>query len=238
MTDPQTVLTPPVATDPIPPLADTFLHIGDLISLGHWGFKAIDLMGGPNIPEEVGEWFAGDWSEVSKSADALRNLGDFCGIAAENLEAKSETCTASWHGKAATAASAYFLDLSSALSGQRAHFHDIATQYDGTAFGVRELAVACGSLVEALADYCIAAGIALAAAATNFWNPVGWGAGAGAAYSIAKGAETVKQIIEIRAAVWTGCELLMGLIAGSLSSIRGFTEVELPAAYDHRQVTS
>lgn len=236
MPDPTAALTTPVATEKIPPLVDTFLHIGDLISLGHWAMVAIDMMGGPNIPEEVGEWFAGDWEEVSKSASALRNLGDFCTYASENVDADLEVMLEKWDGKASAAAGTYFLELAERLGEQKAAFYDIADQYEATAFGVKELANACGSLVESLADYAIAAGISLLAAASNSWNPFGWGAAGAAAYSIYKGTETVRKIIEIRAKVWTACEALMGLIAGSLGSIKGFESVSLPAPYDNPQV--
>jgi hypothetical protein len=238
MGDPAAELTDPVATPLIPPAMDVFLHIGDLISLGHWAMVALDKMGGPNIPEEVGEWFAGDWEEVSKSADALRNLGAFCHVAGTNLKTQNTTAMAHWDGKASAAASTYFLKLADELLEQKANFDDIADQYETTAFGVKELANACGSLVESLADWAITIGITLAAAATNFWNPVGWGAGAGAGYSIYRGAKVVKEILEIRAKVWTACEALLGLIAGPLGSIHGFTSVSLPSGYDHKQVTA
>ncbi|KGN31744.1 hypothetical protein N802_03440 [Knoellia sinensis KCTC 19936] len=236
MGDPAAQLTEPVAHPMLPASLDTFLHIGDLISLGHWAMVAIDKMGGPNIPEEVGEWFAGDWEEVSKSADALRNLGAFCDTAATELASDRRDCMDDWDGKAAAAASAYFVGLSKELRAQKANFEDIADQYETTAFGVKELANAVGSLVESLADWAITAGIALAAAATNFYNPVGWGAGAGVGYSIYRGSKVVQEILEIRAKVWTACEALLGLIAGSLSSIKGFESIDLPQAYDHRQV--
>jgi len=238
MGDPGAELKEPVATALIPAALDVYLHLGDLISLGHWAMVALDKMGGPNIPEQVGEWFAGDWEEVSKSADALRNLGAFCQVAGTNLKTQNATCMADWDGAASAAASSYFLKLGNELIEQKANFDDIAHQYDTTAFGVKELANACGSLVESAADWAITIGITLAAAATNFWNPVGWGAGVGCGYSIYRGAQVIKEILEIRAKVWTACEALLGLIAGSLGSIHGFSSIDLPKGYDHKQVTA
>lgn len=237
MRDPAATLTPPVADALIPPAMDVFLHIGDLISLGHWAMVAIDKMGGPNIPQEVGEWFAGDWTEVGKAADALRNLGEFCDVAADGVTKELATLDATWDGKAAAAASIYFTNLADTLGEQVANFDDIASQFDGTAFGVKEMANSVGSLVESLADYAIAAGISLAAAAASSWTIVGGIAGgAGAAYSIVKGAKIVKEILEIRAKVWTACEALMGLIIAPLASIQGFTSVQLPGAYNNETV--
>lgn len=238
MDDPALVLAPPEADPLIPAALDTYLHVGDLISLGHWAMVAIDKMGGPNIPQEVGEWFAGDWSEVARSADALRRLGEFCDQTAEGIAADLGVLRATWDGKAATAATTYFTDLSEALKTQRANFDDIASQFESTAFGVKEMANAVGSLVESLADYAIAAGISLAAAAASSWTVVGGIAGAsGAAYSIYKGAKVIGELLDIRAKVWVACEALMGLIAGSLSSIQGFSSVRLPGAYNNSQVT-
>jgi hypothetical protein len=48
--DPSGVLTPPVSHELIPPALDFYLHLGDLVSLGHWALVAVDHMGGPNIP--------------------------------------------------------------------------------------------------------------------------------------------------------------------------------------------
>ena len=233
MDDPAAQLIAPVADPLIPPAMDVYLHIGDLISLGHWAMVAIDKMGGPNIPQEVGEWFSGDWSEVAKAADALRRLGDFCDAAGDAVTKELATLDATWDGKAAAAASTYFTNLASTLTMQVSNFEDIASQFDSTAFGVKEMANAVGSLVESLADYAIAAGISLAAAAATSWTIVGGIAGAsGAAYSIYKGAKVIQELLEIRAKVWVACEALMGLIAGSLSSIEGFTSEQLPGAYN------
>ena len=237
MDDPARTLAPPVADPLIPPAVDVFLHIGDLISLGHWAIVAIDKMGGPNLAEEIGEWFAGDWSEVARSSDALDKLGDFCEASTEGLRAEMEALEADWIGRAAGAAQQYFGDLSAQLSIQAANFRDIAQQYRGTAFGVKEMALAVGGLVESLVDYAIAAGISLAAAAASSWTVVGGLAGGAAAgYSIVKGAQVIREILEIRAKVWLACEALMGLIAGSLSSIDGFAAVDLPGPYDHTVV--
>ncbi|MEO5609179.1 MAG: hypothetical protein ABIQ61_05705 [Ornithinibacter sp.] len=238
MADPAAELTAPVATPAIPASFDTLLHVGDLISLGHWALKAIDLMGGPNLAEEVGEWFAGDWSEVSESADALRNLGDFCVVAAEEVRGDAEVCMEHWSGNAAADASTYFFALADRLQEQRGNFTELASQYDGVAFGVKELANAVGSMVESLIDWAIAAGVSLLAAAANSWNPFGWGAAAGAGFSIYKGTQVVTEILEVRAKVWTACEALMGLATLPLAGIASFSAVELPGAYDHRQVAS
>jgi hypothetical protein len=235
--DPSAVLTAPQAEPLIPPAMDTFLHLGDLISLGHWALVAIDKMGGPNIAQEVGEWFAGDWSEVSRSADALRKLGEFCDVTAQGITADLEKLRVTWDGNAAAAASTYFLGLADSLAAQQANFDDIASQFDSTAFGVKEMANAVGSLVESLADWAIAAGISLAAGAASSATVIGGILGAGGAgYSLWQGGKVVKEILEIRAKVWVACEALLGLIAGSLSSIEGFSTVELPGAYNNTQV--
>ena len=237
MENPAAELAAPQADPLLPPALDTFLHIGDLVSLGHWAVVAIDKMGGPNIAQEIGEFFAGDWSEVTRSADALDNLGSFCDTASAGIEAELTTMLADWSGEAAASAATYFTDLAGELATQAANFRDISRQYTGTAFGVKEMASAIGSLVESLIDYAIAAGISLAAAAASSWTIVGGIAGGAAAgYSIVKGAQTIKMILDIRAKVWTACEALMGLIVGPLAALDGFTSVSLPDAYDSPSV--
>lgn len=237
MADPAAVLTAPEAHPMLPPALNTYLHIGDLVSIGHWAMVAIEFMGGPKIPEEVGKWFAGDWAEVSRSADALRKLGTFCEAMGDEVVGATNTVRADWDGAAAGAAADYFLRLAGGLRRQKTNFDDIAHQYEKTAFGVKELASACGSLLESLIDWAIAAGISLAAAAASSWTVVGGVLGSGAAgYSIYRGAMTVKEILEIRAKVWTACEALIGLISGPLGSLNGFTAVALPAGYDNPQV--
>lgn len=91
MDDPSAALTPPEAHSLVPGPVDTLLHIGDLVSLGHWTLVAIDRMGGPNIAAEIGDWFAGDWEAVSRSADALRKLGSFCHLAARGVDGDMRT---------------------------------------------------------------------------------------------------------------------------------------------------
>ncbi len=234
MIDPTAALTTPVATPLIPSAMDTFLHIGDLISLGHWAIVAIDKMGGPNLSVEIGEWFAGDWEEVGRAANALENLGTFCQKSSDAVNEELAALLGGWDGKAAAAAETYFSNVASQLSAMKANFDDIASQYETTAFGVKEFANAVGSLVESLIDYAIAAGISLAAAAASSWTVVGGIVGGGAAgYSIYKGAKIVAEILDIRAKVWTACEALLGLIAGSLSSLDGFTTEQLPGAYNN-----
>lgn len=232
--DPSVELTPPVAHALIPPALDFYLHIGDLVSLGHWALVAIDFMGGPNIPQEVGEWFAGDWQEVSRAADALTKLGAFCSTASDGVKAEITRLERSWEGEASEAAVEYFTGLSSVLWQMKPNFDDIADQFQDTAFGVKELANAAGSLVETLADLAIVAGVSLAAAFASSWTGVGAAIGTAAAeYAVVRGVLVVKELLEIRAKVWNVCEAVLGLIAGSLSALEGFSTVPLPAGYDN-----
>ena len=238
MKDPAAELTPPRATEPIPEDLNTALHLGDLISLGHWAMVALEAMGGPNIPEEVGTWFAGDWKEVSIAADALRKLGAFCATACDGIKEELAVLMRTWEGRAADAAEAYFGRLATALAAQEANFLDIADQYARTALGIKELANVVGGLVESLADCAIVAGISLAAAGITSWTGVGLAVGgAGAAAAILRGATLVKQLLELRAKVWNVAEAVVGLIAASLGAIHGFTSEKLPGAYNHSLVT-
>lgn len=231
--DPASALTEPVATVTTPDLVETFCNLSDLLSLGHWALEAIDLMGGPDIPEKVGEYFAGDWQAVSKSADAMRRLGLFASLAAQDVRAGLADCREQWHGNASDAAAAYFLGLADDVAAQQGPLDEMAGHVETTAEAVKALATGCGDAVESLADYAIATGISLAAAATNFWNPIGWGGAASAAYSIARGADKVLEIIDACTYVYDACAGIEGLIAGALAELEGFENTPLPQGYDH-----
>lgn len=90
--------------------------------------------------------------------------------------------------------------------------------------------------MESLADYAIAAGISLATAAASSWTVVGIAGASGAAYSIYKGAQVIQELLDIRAKVWLACEALLGLLAGALSALDGFTNAALPGGYNNSQV--
>jgi hypothetical protein len=134
---------------------------------------------------------------VSRAADALTNLGAFCSAASDGVEAEATRLDRCWDGQAAQAALEYFTGLSSALWQMKPHFDNIADQFQTTAFGVKELANAAGSLVENLADWAIVAGVSLAAGVLSSWTGVGAAVSATAAsYAIFRGAISVNEAIE------------------------------------------
>jgi hypothetical protein len=176
---------------------------------------------------------------VSRAADALTNLGAFCSAASDGVEAEATRLDRCWDGQAAQAALEYFTGLSSALWQMKPHFDNIADQFQTTAFGVKELANAAGSLVESLADWAIVAGASLFAAFASSWTGAGAAVSmAAVSYAIIRGAMVVKELLEIRAKVWNVCEAVLGLISGSLSALDGFSTVRLPGGYDNLLVQS
>ena len=216
MTDPSAVLTTPVAHEPIPESLDAYLHIADLISLGHWALKAIDMMGGPNLPDEMGGRRVLGHGEKKRKKEKKK-------------ERKKERVF-------------FFLKYRPSLDGidddQQVNFEDIAGQFDSTAFGVYEMSKAVGDMVESLADYAIAAGVSLAAAAATSERR-SWAA------SLVGALQDIRSTRALRSSrkSWssaprsgTCARRCSASSPGSLGSIQGFTAERLPAGYDNRVV--
>ena len=163
--------------------------VGRIPSLGHFGWKAFELVSGEDIPAYWADKLAGNWDEVATCAAAARNLGDFCGSLATGISGQVQVARQSWTGEAAEAMEVYFAGLTAQLDTMKDNLQTLADDCDTTAFGIRHCYTAVENIVESLMDALIGICIALAAAAAGSWTGIGGllgaaGVGAGVTFAI------------------------------------------------------
>lgn len=163
--------------------------VGRIPSLGHFGWKAFELVSGEDIPAYWADKLAGNWDQVAKCAAAARNLGDFCGALATGIRGQVTVAREGWTGEAAEAMETYFAGLTSQLDTMKENLQSLAKDCDTTAFGIRHCYTAVENIVESLMDALIGICIALAAAAAGSWTGIGGllgavGVGAGVTFAI------------------------------------------------------
>ena len=231
MRDPSVVLTAPQAEPLIPENLNAALHLSDLISIGWWANWILKSATEVDVYGEFGSWFAGDWAEVSRSGDALAKLGDFCTASCEALRAEARALESGWSGSGGTEAKVYLQHLASALDGQSAQFARLGHDYQQAATGVKGMADCVGGLVNELVDWAIIGGIAAAAGAATAETGIGaLIGGAGVGVSIYKVWRIVSEILEWHGRVMIAVDGTLGLMAGTLSTLKGFSAVDLPTA--------
>lgn len=86
---------------PIPSELDTALHIGDFISLSSVANWVVEQISGTDLLGEVGEWWAGDFTECVSVSQALTELGEFCTWSGDQVDALWQGLDADWDGEAA-----------------------------------------------------------------------------------------------------------------------------------------
>jgi uncharacterized protein YukE len=238
MGTPADALVAPTPSAPIPDFVDLGLHFPDLISPSYWLMWVIEQISGVNPMDWVTEHFAGDWEAMSTAATALEHLAVFHERYAAEIASARGTFEAGWTGNAADAASAYFGRLESAVAAQADPLRHIADEVDSVAQGMKSTQDLLVGLLQALVDWAIAAAVTAAAAAASSWTVVGGIIGGGAtAYSIAQGARTWLQVIKVHGYAVAAVDGFVGVTAGFLGSIHGFSTHPLPAgAYDHHRV--
>ncbi|ASR56068.1 WXG100 family type VII secretion target [Cellulomonas sp. CW35] len=235
MTSAADALVTPVASAPIPDFVDLALHFPDLISPSYWLMWVIEQVSGTNPLEWVTEHFSGDWEAMSRAASALEHLATFHQQYASELAEARATFREGWDGNAAAAASRYFTELESAVREQGTPLTSIAHEVDVVAQGMKSTQTMLVGLLQALLDYAIAAAISAAAAAASSWTVVGGILGGGAtAFSITQAVRTWLKVIEVHGYAITAVDGVVGVTAGYLGSIHGFSTHPLPAgAYDN-----
>lgn len=232
------ILTSPEPKEPIPNLADQILSIPDYISPSHWMLIAFNEVFGFNPAEEAAKWFAGDWNGMAKAESAFKNLTEFQRSLAENIDASTAEMFSGWTGEAANAANSYFVHLNKALIEHAEAIDSLATQFHNTAYGVWSSCKAIVSGLEMLADILLGMALDLAATALLSETGVGLAVGAGiAAYLAFKAENTWMKVVDIHGKMIALMYGFSGIVAGQLSSLRGLTEVPIPAApYDNKTV--
>lgn len=232
---PATALVPPVATDPIPDLAQWIFSFPDLISPSHWLLWVLDQVCGVNPAEWFAGEFAGDWEAVQRAGKALAALGEFTEIDAREIRENAGRMLGAWDGMAADAAERYFAGLSDAVGRQPSPLNSMGSEYEAVAFGMWSFAQSIVGLIELLLDWALIAAASAAATAASSWTIIGGIAGAAAtAAAIAKTVSVWVKVIEVHGYAADAALAFTGVIAGYLGAIRGLEEQPLPAgAYDH-----
>lgn len=233
LTSPYLFTCPSGLGTPIPSTLDTALHIGDFISLSSIANMVVEKVSGTDLIGEVGEWWAGDFTECVAVSQALDELAEFCTWSGDQIDARWHDLDTTWDGDAAADARHYFKGLARAIRAQRTILDEMSTEYQTAAFGVYEGAKAVGDLVSTLIDYVIAAGIG--ALVTFLTGGVGsLLTGAGTAAAVLRIADLVKEIIELRGQVLVGIEAGLAVIATGTSALARFEDFALPGSYQHK----
>lgn len=234
-TSPFEFSVPTGSSSPIPSELDIALHIGDFVSLTSIANWIVEKISGVDLMGELGEWWAGDFSECVRVAEALTQLGEFCAWSGENIVARLSELAPHWEGRAGSDAQDYFAGLAAVIAAQQTILEEMATEYDTAAFGVYEGAQAVGDFVSSVIDYVIVAGIgALITALTGGLGSLF--AGAGTAAAIVRIGDLVLDIIEIRGYVLVGIETALGVIATSTSAVAQFEDFAMPGTYNNQAV--
>jgi uncharacterized protein YukE len=238
MPAPSSELTAPVAHAPLPTALTEAMNIQDWLSPSTYLLKGIELVFGFNPVDWLSEQFGGDWNEVSKSADAIRKLGDYAMAMAHQVDDVARELGLDWTGNAADAAVTHFNRLQASLEDLDDPFSDIATELDQCAVGMQQTAEAIGSIMTILLDHLIDLGICALATAASSWTGVGALIGGGAtAYKIYKCERTWDQVVTAHDAAVTAAEGTVGLVAGWTSFVNMDEDLVLSGgAYDHPAV--
>ena len=126
MPAPSDELTAPVAHAPLPTALTEAMNIQDWLSPSTYLLKGIELVFGFNPVDWLSEQFGGDWNEVSKSADAIRKLGDYAMAMAHQVDDVARELGLDWSGNAADAAVTHFTRMQAQLEGLAARFGSAA----------------------------------------------------------------------------------------------------------------
>lgn len=227
---PDSALVVPTPSAPIPDFVDIALHFPDFVSPSSWLLWVIEQICGTSPVEWVTEHFSGDWERTSTASSALGHLATYHELFGAEIDAARASFEAGWDGEAQMAASVYFRSLADDIEAQAGPLRDIAHEVDNVAQGMKSFQDMLESLIGVLLDWAIAAAISAAAAAASSWTVVGGLIGGGAtAISIAGGVRTWLQVIEVHGAAVALVDGFIGLSAGYLGSIHGFTTHPLPA---------
>lgn len=236
--NPSAWLTTPVAEDAIPDEWEAIMNARDKIpSFGSMAMKAWEEMGGDSIPDAWTEMLAGDWKDVSKVADALRNLGKFCESYGSSLDGAVLAAQSAWTGEAANAMVTYFAGVSAQLDSLKGELDTIADACNDAAFGVYECGQSVEDGIEVIFDLVITAAVALAAAAASSWTVVGGLAGAAAAgAAILLAISKVKMVLDAIDLAFQIANGVLGVVITASAAVAESVDVSLPGDYDNKAV--
>lgn len=235
MAAPVDELTEPQPTDPVPDLVENILGGTQYISISYWLGWAAEQVTGTNPWQWIAEQYAGDWKAAQSTGQAIKNLGEFNTVFANNINTGAETMFTDWEGNAAAIAEGYFSGLAKTLKDQAPELESVGREFETMATGMYETANAIKGLWETLLDLLIAIGLEMAAAAASSWTIIGpILASAAAIATISKAIGVWGQILEAHNHAWNAVQGFTGLVAGFLGGLQDMEKHALPTSgYDH-----
>lgn len=235
MATPVGELTEPQPKDPVPDLVENILGATQYISISYWLGWAAEQVTGTNPWLWIAEQYAGDWKAAQSAGQAIKNLGEFNTVAANNIGAGAETVFADWQGNAADTARDYFSGLMKTLKDQAPELESVGRGFESMAAGMYATANVIKGLWETLLDLLIVIGLEAAAAAASSWTIIGpIVAGAAVVATITNAIGVWEQILETHNHAWNAVQGLVGLVAGFLGGLDDLEKHVLPASgYDH-----
>lgn len=235
MAAPVDELTEPQPRDPIPDLVENILGGTQYISISYWLGWAAEQVTGTNPWQWIAEQYAGDWKAVQSAGQAIKNLGEFNTVFANNINDGAVAVFADWQGNAANSAEDYFSEFTKTMKDQAPELESLGREFETMAVGMYETANSIKGLWETLLDLLIAIGLEAAAAAASSWTIIGpILAGAAAIATITKAIGVWGQILETNNHAWNAVQGFTGLVAGFLGGLDDMEKYALPASgYDH-----
>ncbi|WP_433663057.1 hypothetical protein ACQPW1_13535 [Nocardia sp. CA-128927] len=125
---PVALLAAAVAQDPIPDPVELFLN-NNVYSLTYWVDQFIVQVIGKDPLAWATTEFAGDWAQIQKAGEAIRNLSKYNDSYARTIYSAVKEVD-SWHGNAADSARSYFGEFRDAINNQVGPLKDIAQDID------------------------------------------------------------------------------------------------------------
>lgn len=236
MSGPADSLTTPSDAEIIPDLAELVISgMGTILSPSGWIRTVVDWVFDWDPLSEVTKTFAGDWNAVAQASRAYENIAEFAAEVGTEVEVATRRAQADWEGQAADAAAQYMNDsLAPALSELASSLNGVGGDYRAVAVGMHRTSELAISAFTAVTDWIIYTAAIAAAAAASSWTGVGAVIGGGAtAAAVAKTLTAVSQASNALSGGQAVIDTFAGVVPGYLGAIHGFSDVDLPAGYDH-----
>ncbi|MGH3798896.1 MAG: hypothetical protein ACRDTD_01965 [Pseudonocardiaceae bacterium] len=148
MAAPVAELAEPQPKDPVPDLVENILGATQYISISYWLGWAAEQVTGTNPWQWIAEQYAGDWKAAQSAGQAIKNLGEFNTVFANNIDAGAEMVFTDWQGNAADSAKGYFSGLMKTLKDQAPELESVGREFETMAAGMYETANAIKGLWE------------------------------------------------------------------------------------------
>ncbi|WP_280421568.1 hypothetical protein [Nocardia carnea] len=216
------------------------MALGNAYSVSYYLLQIIKSTTGWDPVGDVQKYLGGDWGELLKSAKAAENLAQFNSAYSDAVSAAVKQFENSWSGNAASSATEYFTDFTSAIDKQHDPLVKIGDTIAAFAWDAYGVAQAVQSLILELLDQALkwaltqaAKKLARMSVATVY----------GAAAVLALEAVCVAIVMSMKATVLKVVRLLGQILAGSAAAcgtlyglMGSAAELDMPvlhSEYDH-----